>query len=121
MICPECFHDLPDGSHDCRHCGTVFAQWGDDAAGDSTPATKGGGKGRARPGGKGVKAAPRSRFRRRLAWLAVLGFLGALTWLILEPPLRTVLRPGTVVFASRRDGNPELYVMRSSGLEPRRL
>lgn len=121
MICPECFHDLPDGSHDCRHCGTVFAEWGDDAS-DSTPTTKGAAKGRVGSGGrKGVKAPRRSSFRRRLAWLAVLGFLGALAWLVLEPPLRTVLRPGTVVFVSRRDGNPELYVMRSSGLEPRRL
>jgi Tol biopolymer transport system component len=51
----------------------------------------------------------------------VLAFLGALGWIVLEPPLRTVLRPGTVVFVSRRDGNAEIYLMRSSGLEPRRL
>jgi TolB protein len=53
--------------------------------------------------------------------VVVLGLLGTLGYAVLEPPLRTVLRPGTVVFVSRRDGNPELYLMRSSGLEPRRL
>lgn len=118
MICPECFHDLPDGSHECRHCGTVFSEWGDDA--EAAPAGRKGG-GRASSGGGRAAEPRRGGFRRRLTWLAVLGALGALAYLVVEPPLRTVLRPGTVVFVSRRDGNAELYVMRSSGLEPRRL
>jgi TolB protein len=122
MICPECFHDLPDGSHDCRHCGTVFADWGDDGGASDPPAR--GGKRSSRSSssskGKSQAAAPR-RWRRRLIGLTALLFLGGLGWLLLEPPLRTVLRPGSVVFVSRRDGNAELYLMRSSGLEPRRL
>lgn len=121
MICPECFHDLPDRSHQCRHCGTVFADWGD----DNTDATPKGGKGKRGSGGgkgsPGEDAPVRRGFRWRLAGFLLLVFLGGLAWLVLEPPLRTVLRPGTVVFVSRRDGNPEVYLMRSSGLEPRRL
>lgn len=121
MICPECFHDLPDGSHTCRHCGTVFAEWGDDP-GESRPPSKGGGKARGgKPAGRAVPAPRRGGFRRRLVWLTVLALVGTLGFLVLEPPLRTVLRPGTVVFVSHRDGNPEVYLMRSSGLEPRRL
>src|SRR5918994_2898338 len=117
MICPECFHDLPDESHKCRHCGTVFAEWGD--AGGSTPSKAGRARGAA---GVSQAAQPaRGGFRRRLAWLVIFAVLGALAWVVLEPPLRTVLRPGAVVFVSRRDGNPEIYLMRSSGLEPRRL
>lgn len=121
MICPECFHDLPDGSHDCRHCGTVFAEWGDDA-GESRPPSKSGGRTRAGTSrGRAAQAPRRGGFRRRLAWLVVFALLGTLGFLLLEPPLRSVLRPGTVVFVSQRDGNAEVYLMRSSGLEPRRL
>jgi TolB protein len=121
MICPECFHDLPDGSQKCRHCGTVFAEWGDEAPG--APSKRGGGRAAGRGGkaGSADAAPPRRSFRRRLIGLAVLGLVGAVAWLVVEPPLRTVLRPGTVVFVSHRDGNPEVYLMRSSGLEPRRL
>jgi TolB protein len=121
MICPECFHDLPDGSHDCRHCGTVFAEWGDDSASSAAPSKTTGRSRAGQPAGRAATAPRRGRFRRRLAWLVVLGLLGTVGYLVLEPPLRTVLRPGTVVFVSRRDGNPEVYLMRSSGLEPRRL
>ncbi|HEY7509654.1 MAG TPA: DPP IV N-terminal domain-containing protein [Vicinamibacteria bacterium] len=120
MICPECFHDLPDGSHDCRHCGTVFADWGDEPGGSPAPKAKGGGRSHSRGSAKAAVAPPR-RWRRRFFGLVVLLFLGGVGWLLLEPPLRTVLRPGSVVFVSRRDGNAELYLMRSSGLEPRRL
>lgn len=119
MICPECFHDLPDGSHNCRHCGTVFAEWGDESEGaGSAPSGR---RTSSRGSGSAAAAAPRSRWRRRLFGLVVLLLFGGLGWLLLEPPMRTVLRPGSVVFVSRRDGNAELYLMRSSGLEPRRL
>ena len=119
MICPECFHDLPDGSHKCRHCGTVFAEWGDDDA--DAGAQPSSGRSSSRGNGRGADAGPPRRWRRRLFGLAFLVFLGGVGWIVLEPAVRTVLRQGSVVFVSRRDGNAELYLMRSSGLEPRRL
>jgi TolB protein len=122
MICPECFHELPDGSQRCGSCSTVFAEWGGDEGDGGTPARGGqrSSSSRARPGRR-ASAAPPRRWRRRLFGTVALLLVGGLGWLLLEPPLRTVLRPGSVVFVSRRDGNPELYLMRSSGLEPRRL
>jgi TolB protein len=120
MICPECFHDQPDGSQRCGNCGTVYAQWG----GEERGATAGRKAAKASRGGgtrAGEDSSPRRRIGLRMFGLMVLVLVGALGWLVLEPPLRTVLRPGTVVFVSRRDGNPEIYMMRSSGLEPRRL
>jgi Tol biopolymer transport system component len=115
MICPNCFEDQPDGSTRCRNCRIVFTQWGGEEAG-AAPGKKKGKK------GKAVPAKPRSRGLRWYgSWLLVLGLLFGLAWLVLEPPVRTLLRRGTVVFVSQRDGNAELYLMRPSGHDVRRL